>query len=145
MKTEQMKIMEDFLDSENALLDQILENQSVLRKSVNERNWDVLMKTNASLEDLAERFSKVETARSAISNDLTAMPKDVREKLTQVRSKLVKSQAENKALGEYVSIMGDFVRGVIEEAVPQRKAKIYGSNGRMVDAQASSILVNRFF
>lgn len=141
----QNKVMEDFLDKENVLLDEILENQTVLRKVINERNWDELVKITATLEDLSERFSKIETARSAIASDESKLPQEIRDKLRSVRGKLVKSQAENKALGEYVSIMHGFVRGVIEEAVPQRRNKLYGSNGRILEPQPSSIVLNTLF
>lgn len=138
-----METMEEFLDSENELLDKILENQAGLRKVVNSRDWEKLVKITAELDDMADRFSKIETARSALPNQKLELKS--REKLTQIRSKLVKSQAENKALGEYVSVMHGFVRGVIEEAIPQRRNKLYGRNGAFVDAKPSSILVNALF
>lgn len=136
-------MMEQFLDKENKLLDEILECQCRLRAAVNERKWNELEDAVYVLGNLADQFEKTENERSKLPS--STMSDELRAKMNDVRSKLIKSQAENKAIGEYVSIMNGFVKEVIDEAIPQGRGKIYGYNGAILQSQPSSVVLNALF
>lgn len=137
-------MMEQFLDKENKLLDEILECQGRLRAAVNERKWNELEDAVYVLGNLADQFEQTENERSKLPAS-GMMSDELRAKMNDVRSKLIKSQAENKAIGEYVSIMNGFVKEVIDEAIPQGRGKIYGYNGAILQSQPSSVVLNALF
>ena len=65
--------------------------------------------------------------------------------LAEIRGKLVKSRIENKALSDYISITREFVKGIIDTAVPQSRNRLYSRNGYVVQPQPESVVVNTLF
>ena len=59
--------------------------------------------------------------------------------------KLLKSKVENNALGNYVKIVKDFVQGVIDNVVPQRRNTLYSRKGNIIKPQPESMVLNRLF
>ncbi|HAH61060.1 MAG TPA: hypothetical protein DCL73_03040 [Treponema sp.] len=138
--------LEQILTKENELLDKVLVEQAELRKAVHDKKWEKLMETVSGINMLADDFRKAESERERITRKQTdeakkaAMPL-----LAQVRGKLVKSKTENQALGDYITITRGFIQGVLDEAVPQSRSKVYSRSGKIVHSQPSSVVVNKLY
>jgi hypothetical protein len=139
------KDMEQLLDQENSLLDTILGKQAALRKTINNRNWNDLIDIISEINLLADCFKKVEFERETLSAAFRFNDFVVFSKLSEVRGKLVRSRSENKALCDYISITQGFVQGIIEDAVPQSRNKLYSRTGKIVHPQPSSVVVNTLY
>ena len=66
----------------------------------------------------------------------------IQEVYVNVRTKLSRSKIENSALATYVSSTKEFVDGVIENCVPQSRAKVYGRNGKIMSPTAESVVLD---
>ena len=67
------------------------------------------------------------------------------ERLGQMRAKLLKCKIENQALSKYVNITKNFIQGVVDNALPQSRNKVYSKNGKIVQPQPQSIVLNLDF
>ena len=135
--------MEKVLLHENEILDNVLSEQKKLREAVQGKTWDKLMDTIAAINMLTESFEKAEAERVVLEARQTdEMKKATMPVRAEVRGKLVKSKTENKALGSYISIMREFIQGVIDEALPQSRSTVYSQNGSIVHAKPKSVVVN---
>ena len=135
--------MEKVLLRENEILDNVLAEQKKLREAVQSKTWDNLMDTIAAINMLTESFEKAEAERAVLEAQQTEdMKKRTLPILSEVRGKLVKSKTENKTLGSYISIMREFIQGVIDKALPQSRSTVYSRNGSIVHAKPNSVVVN---
>lgn len=137
--------MDLILAQENDLLDKILAEQKKFRAAVREKKWDILMDTISAINVLADNFNKVEGEREKLSQISSAFAKSSAPMLAQVRAKLLKSKAENSAIGDYVAITGAFIQGVMDSALPQSGSRVYSRDGSIVHSQPSSVVVNKIF
>jgi hypothetical protein len=139
-------ILEHILTKENVLLDKVLVEQSALRKAVNDKKWENLMDTISAINILADDFRKTESERQRLYDEESdEAKKAVMPLLARVRGKLVKSKTENQALGDYIKITRGFIQGVLDEAVPQSRSKVYSRSGKIVHSQPSSVVVNTLY
>ncbi len=141
---EQKKKLIEVMQSENSLLDKILEQQAVLHGCVKEKNWEKLNLNIEQIQELSDRFVELEEEREALCKDID-MGKDseISPVLTQVRGKLQKSKIENRALNEYISTTRKFLQGVFDSVVPQRRNTVYSKKGEIVKPELNSIVVNQ--
>ena len=49
---------------------------------------------------------------------------------------------EKKTLNDYIKITTDFLQGVFDNVVPQRKATVYSRTGALVKNQPQSMILN---
>lgn len=60
----------------------------------------------------------------------------------QVRQKLAVSKIENDVLNEYIRITQNFLQGVFESVLPQRRNMRYSPEGTVVKMQPQSVVVD---
>ncbi|MCQ2592711.1 MAG: hypothetical protein MJ188_07990 [Treponema sp.] len=134
------------LNEEEVLLDGLNEKQFFLRKAISEKNWENLSEIISIINTKCEKFAELDEKRQAIQDSLSSS--EVRpyfEKLSALRSKLLKFNIENQALMRYVNITRDFIRGIVENVIPQSGTKVYSKYGTIVQPQPSSVVVDRLF
>ena len=118
------------MQEENALLDKILEQQTVLHNCVREKDWNTL---NRNIENLQNLSANIDMA-----SDETISPV-----LSEVRGKLQKSKVENKVLNEYISTTRKFLQGVFDSVVPQRRNVLYSNKGEIVKPELNSVVLDQ--
>ena len=134
------------LDDQNVLMDDILSAQVKIRSAVMEKDWPLLQDCIETIQRKTAVFVELDKAREALASGVPS------EKLSEnaavareVRTKLIKSKVENKALGSYLNIVKGFVHGVIDNVVPQRRNTLYSRRGKIIHPQPESIVVNQLF
>lgn len=132
------------MQEENALLDKILEQQTLLHNCVKEKDWDSLNKNIENLQNLSDQFVELEEKRMALSEHVDmASDVEISPVLSEVRGKLQKSKVENKVLNEYISTTRKFLQGVFDSVVPQRRNVLYSNKGQIVKPELSSVVLNQ--
>ncbi|MBP3773098.1 MAG: hypothetical protein J6I53_10490 [Treponema sp.] len=132
------------MQEENALLDKILEQQTLLHNCVREKDWEKLNSNIENLQNLSDRFVELEEKRMALSENIDmAGDEMISPVLTEVRGKLQKSKVENKVLNEYITTTRKFLQGVFDSVVPQRRNVLYSNKGQIVKPELSSVVLNQ--
>lgn len=143
---ELVKEFESVLDEENKLLDVLVVKQAELRKAVTEKNWEVLTDVISDINKVSDTFQEYDLTRDKIQVQLkTDELKPCFDKIGTVRSKLLKCKIENKVLSDYVNIAKTFVQEVVDKAIPQTRNKNYSRNGKIVQPQVQSVVLNQLF
>ena len=128
------------LEQEIALVEKILECQASVYSTVKEKNWVNLERDIDCLNELSSQFSAMEAKRDSL---IAKHGEDSRELLTKLRSRLLKSKVQNFALNTYIETMQNFVRGVLENAVPQRRNVLYSREGKILKPEPQSVVLNK--
>ena len=132
------------MQEESALLDTILQQQSVLHLCVTKRKWDGLETATTHLQALSDTFTELEKQRAELASRVNTSSEDeLAPVLQQVRSKLLKSKVENSALNEYIKMTRRFLQGVFDSVVPQRRNTLYSRTGEIVKPELSSLILNQ--
>lgn len=140
---EEFKII---LEDENNLLDHITEEQSALRLAVEKKNWNDLMTSISEINLMSDAFKTLDARREKLQKSINRDElASYSETLLNLRSKLLKCKAENKAFASYVSISRSFIQQVVEKALPQSRNKNYSRTGHIVQPQPQSVVVNQLF
>ncbi|MBQ5906646.1 MAG: hypothetical protein IIW80_01145 [Treponema sp.] len=135
----------NILEEENKILSEVLDLQTGLKSAVNGKDWTELMHVVSEINLNMDKFNHLDEMREKIAVEARTDEADVSSLLTEVRGKLVRCRTENKALGDYINITRNFVRGIIDTALPQSRAKVYSRNGSMVQEQPHSVVLNQLF
>ena len=146
------------LVSQDKLLSEIYDTQKKLRESVNERNWDELQYHLTSFNALSNKFSELENERlkcfeyfglkdgaslnTTGKNISKETLNDIQQLYNSVKQRLLASKIENKALNDYIKITTEFLQGVFDNVVPQRKTTVYSRTGSLVKNQPQSMILN---
>ena len=137
---------EAILQDEDKVLSELYEKQEAVKQSVIDRNWDLLVPLLADVNSLTEKFrtldSKRDAAQKAFSEDEI---KTFYTKLAALRSLLLKCKVQNRVLTDYVNIARDFIKDVVDKALPQTRNKSYSRTGKIVQPQPVSVVVNQLF
>lgn len=144
--------------NQNEVLSEIISEQQLLHASVKSKNWDQVERAVASVNRLSDQFSRLENERTAlftlvcpeqasdiyeVSRNLpSAFKRPVMEAFHQVRQKLAVSKIENDVLNEYVRITREFLQGVFDCVLPQRRNTLYSASGAVVKARPESVVLN---
>lgn len=132
------------MQEESALLDKILEQQTLLHNCVRDKDWEMLNKNIENLQNLSDQFVELEEKRMELSANIDmASDETISPVLSEVRGKLQKSKVENKVLNEYISTTRKFLQGVFDSVVPQRRNVLYSNKGQVVKPELSSIVLNQ--
>ena len=132
------------MQDESALLDKILEQQTLLHNCVRDKEWEMLNKNIENLQNLSDQFVELEEKRMELSANIDmAGDETISPVLSEVRGKLQKSKVENKVLNEYISTTRKFLQGVFDSVVPQRRNVLYSNKGQVVKPELSSIVLNQ--
>ena len=135
----------NILEEENKILYEVLDLQTGLKSAVNGKDWTELMHVVSEINLNMDKFKHLDEMREKLAVEARTDEADVSSLLTEVRGKLVRCRTENKALGDYINITRNFVRGIIDTALPQSRAKVYSRNGSMVQEQPHSVVLNQLF
>ena len=134
------------LNDQNVIMDDILAGQVKIRQAVMNKDWAKLQDSIEVIKKKTAVFVELDKAREELVSGMSSEKLAKTEALTtEVRSKLIKSEVENKALGSYLKIVKGFVQGVIDNVVPQRRNTLYSRKGRIIRPQPESIVVNQLF
>ena len=152
------KRLYDVLLSQIELISQIIEMQKTVRESTKDRNWDKLQSTLYYINELSEGFMELEGRRieyfrefgsktgsdlHQISGNLPFQFKNpITTVFTELKKKLLTSKIENDAFNEYISITQEFLQGVFDEVLPQRRNTLYSKTGSLIKNQPDSIILN---
>lgn len=128
------------LEQEIALVEKILECQASVYSTVKEKNWVNLERDIGCLNELSSQFSAMEAMRDSL---VAKQGEAERELLSKLRSRLLKSKVQNFALNTYIETMRNFVRGVLENAVPQRRNVLYSREGKILKPEPQSVVLNK--
>ena len=128
------------LEQEIALVEKILECQASVYSTVKEKNWVNLERDIDCLNELSSQFSAMEAKRDSL---VAKQDEDSRELLAKLRSRLLKSKVQNFALNTYIETMQNFVRVVLENAVPQRRNVLYSREGKILKPEPQSVVLNK--
>jgi hypothetical protein len=132
------------MQEESALLDKILEQQTLLHNCVRDKDWEMLNKNIENLQNLSDQFVELEEKRMELSANIDmASDVEISPVLSEVRGKLQKSKVENKVLNEYISTTRKFLQGVFDSVVPQRRNVLYSNKGQIVKPELSSVVLNQ--
>ena len=146
------------LVSQDKLLSEIYDSQKKIRESVNERDWDELQYNLSSFNALSNKFSELENERlkcfeyfgfkdgaslnTTDKNISKETLNDIQQLYNSVKQRLLASKIENKALNDYIKITTEFLQGVFDNVVPQRKTTVYSRTGSLVKNQPQSMILN---
>ena len=146
------------LVSQDKLLSEIYDSQKKIRESVNERDWDELQYNLSSFNALSNKFSELENERlkffeylgfkdgaslnTTDKNISKETMSDIQQLYSSVKQRLLASKIENKALNDYIKITTEFLQGVFDNVVPQRKTTVYSRTGSLVKNQPQSMILN---
>ena len=135
----------DVLVSENKLISDVLCRQQALRDAVNNKDWTALMDAAGDVNEMMDAFNELDKEREELALGGLQEDAETYGLLAEIRGKLVKSRIENEALSDYISITREFVKGIIDTAVPQSRNRLYSRNGYVVQPQPESVVVNTLF
>ena len=137
------KDFEEILEKEEGILDELVKSQNQLRKAVTEKNWESLTKIINTINTVSADFLEADAQREELQ-DMMKMDqvKPYFERLGNMRAKLLKCKIENQALSKYVNITKNFIQGVVDDALPQSRSKVYSKSGKIVQPQPQSVVLN---
>jgi len=133
----------NILTEEDKILDTLAEKQQVLRKSVVEKDWEVLIDLISEVNKLSDSFQRYDVRRDEIQEQLKSSElKPFFERLAMLRTKLLKCKVENQVISNYVNVTREFIAEVVNKALPQTRNKNYTKYGTITQTQTSSVLVD---
>ena len=131
------------LAEEENLLDRLTEKQKLLRKAITEKDWECLTGYINEVNLISDSFQKFDVRRDEIQDQLkTEEIKPYFERLSRLRTKLLKCKVENQVISNYVNVTREFIAEVVERALPQTRNKNYTKYGTITQSQPASVLVN---
>ena len=131
------------LAEEENLLDRLAEKQVVLRKAITDKDWECLTGYINEVNVISDSFQKFDVRRDEIQNQLkTEEIKPFFDRLSRLRTKLLKCKVENQVISNYVNVTREFIAEVVEKALPQTHNKNYTKYGTITQSQPASVLVN---
>lgn len=142
--------LKNHLTKEENLLDSIIASQKQVRLFVTKRDWLSLENEMKILEEKANNFMTLEDERNQfVENAKMILGKENVEKilksenqLKEVKRKLIFSKIENDSLNTYIGITKNFLQGIFETVVPQRRNTLYSRTGNIVRPVPESLLIN---
>ena len=137
---------ESVLDKEAKVLTELAEKQVAVKQSVIDRDWENLVALISDVNRLSDSFKEIDVKRDQLQNSLDENTlKNYYSQLGSLRSQLLKCKVENRVITDYVNIAKTFIQEVVEKALPQSRNKNYSRNGKIVQPQPLSVVVNQLF
>ena len=135
----------EILEKENDTLDRLLDCQSNVHIAVKTRNWIGLEDDLEKIRVLSLEFSALEDEREAACSTGDEISAEEKKLMLTLHSKLLKSKIENQILNRYIETSRNFVQGILDNAVPQRRNVLYSRNGKIIKREPESVVLNRIF
>ena len=137
---------ESVLDKEAKVLTELADKQVAVKQSVIDRDWENLVVLISDVNRLSDSFKEIDVKRDQLQNSLDENTlKKYYSQLGSLRSQLLKCKVENRVITDYVNIAKTFIQEVVEKALPQSRNKNYSRNGKIVQPQPLSVVVNQLF
>ena len=137
---------ESGLDKEAKVLTELADKQVAVKQSVIDRDWENLVVLISDVNRLSDSFKEIDVKRDQLQNSLDENTlKNYYSQLGSLRSQLLKCKVENRVITDYVNIAKTFIQEVVEKALPQSRNKNYSRNGKIVQPQPLSVVVNQLF
>lgn len=131
------------LAEEENILDRLTEKQLILRRAITEKDWECLIDLISEINQISDSFQHFDIRRDEIQEQLKSDElKPYFERISRLRTKLLKCKVENQVISNYVNVTRDFIAEVIEKALPQNRNKNYTKNGTITQPQTASVLVD---
>ena len=130
-------------EKEENILDSLAQKQLVLRKAVVEKDWESLQTLISEVNQISDSFQQIDQKRENLMEQKnTEEIKPYFEKLSKLRTKLLKCKVENQVISNYVNVTREFISEVIDKALPKTHNDNYTRNGKIVQHKAASVLVD---
>ena len=137
---------ESVLDKEAKVLTELADKQAAVKQSVIDRDWENLVVLISDVNRLSDSFKEIDVKRDQLQKSLDENTlKNYYSQLGSLRSQLLKCKVENRVITDYVNIAKTFIQEVVEKALPQSRNKNYSRNGKIVQPQPLSVVVNQLF
>ena len=137
---------ESVLDKEAKVLTELADKQVAVKQSVIDRDWENLVALISDVNRLYDAFKEIDVKRDQLQKSLDENTlKNYYSQLGSLRSQLLKCKVENRVITDYVNIAKTFIQEVVEKALPQSRNKNYSRNGKIVQPQPLSVVVNQLF
>lgn len=109
----------EILNKQDNILDSLAKKQLILRKSILEKDWDVLKSLIIEVNKLSDSFIQLDEEREQIMAKMQAEElKSYYGKLSELRTKLLKCKVENQVISNYVNVTREFISEVLEKVIP---------------------------
>ncbi len=139
------KALLQILEQENQLLDEILNSQTKVHIAVKTKDWTGLEDEMAKIHTLSLDFSTIDIQREKIMEEDSEIRADEKALMVTLHSKLLKSKIENQVMNNYIEVTRNFVQGILDNAVPQRRNILYSRDGKIVKREPESVVLNKVF
>ncbi len=140
---ELIKEYSTILAEEENLLDRLTEKQKLLRKAITDKDWESLTGHINEVNLISDSFQNFDLRRDEIQEKLkTDEIKPYFERLSRLRTKLLKCKVENQVISNYVNVTKEFIAQVVEKALPQTRNKNYTKYGTITQPEPASVLVD---
>ncbi len=129
---------------ESQLLDVILKQQEVVHSLVLKRKWLELENVLKELQKMSDNFTELDNKREELFSKIDVSGDfEFSSAVSQVKSKLIKSKLQNKVLNEYISTTKDFLQGIFDEVLPERRNVTYSRYGKIVKPELHNVVINQ--
>lgn len=137
-----MKDIHSVLVEQNTVLDEIILGQEKIHQSVKTKDWVELENNMALVQEKTLCFTELDSVRENLSKNIK-LDNECSKLMSDLHAKLLKSKINNEALTKYISITQNFVQGVLDNVVPQRRNVLYSKNGKIIKPRPDSIVLNK--
>ena len=142
-KEELLKEFSAILTQEEMVLDTLTEKQKLLRTSIIDKDWEVLVDLITEINQISDAFQHFDARRDEIQEQLKSTEiKPFFDSLSMLRTKLLKCKMENQVISNYVNVTREFISEVVNKALPQTRNKNYTKYGTITQPQTASVLVD---
>ena len=131
------------LKNESALLDKIICEQKTLHECVLKRQWLLLEESLSKLNEMSETFAQLDKKREELSDGFAARNFELSALKAEVKSKLLKSKLENRVLSEYIVTTRQFLQGVFDDVLPERRNVTYTRYGKLIKPELHNVVVDQ--
>lgn len=132
------------LTAQDSILDCMLTQQKKIHSNIKERKWVELESCINSMNAFSDAFVSLDQCREnfVAGNRSLYLEPEVEPVFCSVRSKLSKSKIENSALATYVSSTKEFIDGIIDTCIPQKRNTLYTRQGQIRRPVAESVILD---
>ena len=131
------------LKNESALLDKIICDQKTLHECVLKRQWLLLEESLSKLNEMSETFAQLDKKREELSAGFNKGDFELSSLKAEVKSKLLKSKLENRVLSEYIVTTRQFLQGVFDDVLPERRNVTYTRYGKLIKPELHNVVVDQ--
>ena len=131
------------LKNESALLDKIICEQKTLHECVLKRQWLLLEESLSKLNEMSETFAQLDKKREELSAGFNKGDFELSSLKAEVKSKLLKSKLENRVLSEYIVTTRQFLQGVFDDVLPERRNVTYTRYGKLIKPELHNVVVDQ--